>query len=184
MRWCSAFPASQGCLCAGILTWGVVTSPHFERQLSISSVPWPFPMGSNDELALEDLAGRAVSLLHSVRNDCFWGSYKLQLNGMTRNMILCVERRTGVKFCERCLGQFFFFHPFFLIHLASGKECMQVACMIIKCQIRNQLLVPWKPQQVSDEKKSEFNCKAELHRRAADLLSVKCQYQCNKDGTQ
>jgi len=93
---------------------------------------------------------------------------------MAHNLILCVERKTAVKFCERYLGQFFF-HPFFLIHLASVKECMHVACVVVKCQTQNQPLVPGKPQQVSEEKeKSEFNCKAELHRRAADLLSVKC----------
>lgn len=43
---------------------------------------------------------------------------------------------------------------------------------------------PWKTSSMKEKEKSEFNCKAEIHRRAADSLSIKCQYQCNKDGTQ
>lgn len=159
-------------------------TPFWVRWPSISSIPWPFPIRSHDELVPEDLAGRAVSCLRSVCNDDCWGSYKLQLRGMAHNLILCVQNKTAVKFCERCLGRFSFFQPFFLIHLASGKDCMQVACMIIKCQIWNQLLLLGKPQVSKEKEKSEFNCKAELHRRAADSLSIKCQYQCNKDGTQ
>lgn len=149
---------------------------------SISSIPWPFPIESHDELVPEDLAGRAVTP-HSLCSGCCWGSYKLQLSGMTQFDFMCWEKNS----CEilwKTLRNFFFPRPFFLLHLASGKECKQVACMIIKCQIWNYLLVPGKPQVSKEKEKSEFTCKAELHWRAADLLSIKCQYQYNKDGTQ
>lgn len=184
MRWCSAFPASQVCFCAGILTWEVTTSPHFERG-SHQSAASPHPSPGSPETCTRRSSWESCQSSSLSSQWLFWGKLQTtaEWNGMRFDFV-CWEKNN----CEilwKTLRTGAFFHPFFLIHLASGKECMQVACMKIKCQIWNQLLVPGKPQQVSKEKeKPKFNCKAEVHRRAADLLSVKCQYQCNKDGTQ
>lgn len=49
-----------------------------------------------------------------------------------------------------------------------------MACLIIQGQVWNQLLVPGKPQVSKEKEKSELNHKAELHRKGAGLLSVKC----------
>lgn len=74
---------------------------------------------------------------------------------------------------------------FILIHVANEKKCAKAACMIMRSQVWNIFLFPENPRQVLKEKEgAQFNCQAEHHSGTADLLSVKCQYRCNKDGTQ
>lgn len=44
---------------------------------------------------------------------------------------------------------------------------------------------PWNQKHAEIQRKGRtpFGCQAHLHRGTGDLLSVKCQYRCNKDGT-
>lgn len=49
----------------------------------------------------------------------------------------------------------------------------------------NYIPTPWKSQQLlKGKERSQFNCQEEHHQGTAILLSVKCQYRCNNDGTQ
>lgn len=96
-HWCSAFPTSRGCFCAGILTWEVIASHHFEMDGCPSAMsPGPSPLGLTRRSSWEHCQSSSPSLqrlaLGNLQITAGW-------NGAQFDMV-CVERKTAVKVCE------------------------------------------------------------------------------------